>query len=76
MLEQHQSDADVAVIIEDMKSLASIYALLEAKEIATATASVEKGIPNVGNNKSYSLSKDQLKSILKKTEAIRNKFTN
>lgn len=76
MLEQHQSDADVTAVIEDMKAIASVYESLQPIEIAAASASTEKDIANVGSNKSYSLSKEQLKIILEKTEALRNKFTN
>lgn len=76
MLEQHQSDADVAAVIEDIKGIASVYESLQPMEIAAASASTEKDLTSVGNNKSYSLSKEQLKSILEKTEVLRNKFTN
>lgn len=75
MLEQHQSDADVAAITTDIKELSSIYESLEPTTMK-ASASTEKEVKSVGNDKSYSLSKEQLKSILDKTEILRNKFTN
>ncbi|MGQ0828874.1 MAG: hypothetical protein ACT4ON_10840 [Bacteroidota bacterium] len=76
MLEQHQSDADIASVTTDIKELASIFESLQPTEVAAASVTAEKNITRVGNNKNYSLSKEQLKSILEKTEAIRNKFIN
>ena len=77
MLEQHQSDADVVAITTDIKELSTVYESLQPTELAAAvSASTEKDVTSVGNNKSYSLSKEQLKSILEKTETLRNKFTN
>lgn len=75
MLEQHQSDADVAAFTNDIKELATFYESLEPK-VASASATTEKDIESVGNDKSYTLSKEQLKSLLEKTETIRNKYTN
>ena len=76
MLEQHSSDADIAAILPDIKDIASVYESLKSVNVAAASVSTEKDIKSVGNNKSYPLSKEQLKTILDKIEALRTKLTN
>ncbi len=76
MLEQVKSDADVAAILPDIKDIAAVYESIQPVKVAAASASTEKDVKSVGNNKSYPVSKEQLKTILDKTEALRNKLTN
>ncbi|MBA3705509.1 MAG: hypothetical protein H0W84_06295 [Bacteroidetes bacterium] len=75
MLEMYQEDSDVAALIIDIKDISTVFKSLKSIELASST-STEKGIKNVGTNKSYLLSKEELKSILEKTESLRNKITN
>lgn len=75
MLEKSKSDSEVAGVLTDIKDIASIYDSLKPIQ-GKASASEDKNIKSIGDNKSYDLSKEQLKSILEKVEALRNKLTN
>ena len=75
MLEKSKSDSEVAGILADIKDISSIYDSLKPIQ-GKASASEDKNIKSIGDNKSYDLSKEQLKSILEKVEALRNKLTN
>lgn len=73
MLEQFKSDADISSMLMDMRDIAAIYENVQASQ-NTPIAS-DKDIISVGNNTSYQLSKEQLKSILEKVTILRNKIT-
>lgn len=73
MLEQFKSDAEISPILLDMKDIAAIYETIQATQNAPAAA--DKDIVSIGNNTSYELTKEQLKSILEKVTALRNKIT-
>jgi TPP-dependent trihydroxycyclohexane-1,2-dione (THcHDO) dehydratase len=73
MLEQFESDADIKSTLTDMKEIAAIYESIQATQNTPATS--DKDIISVGNNSSYELTKDQLKLILEKVTALRNKIT-
>lgn len=75
MLEKLKTDPEIAGILVDIKSVSEIFETLKASQ-ETAVASLDKDIKSIGNNRSYSLSDDQLKSILEKVESLRNKLTN
>lgn len=73
MLEQFESDAEIKILLADMKDIAAIYESVQATQTASITS--DKDIISVGNNTSFELSKEQLKSILEKVVSLRNKIT-
>ncbi len=73
MLAQFESDADIKSTITDMKKIEAVFESVRVKQ--NKPVSVEKDLISVGNNSSFELSKDQLKSILEKVTALRNKIT-
>jgi hypothetical protein len=73
MLEQFGSDADIKDILTDMKAIAVTYETIQASQ--STPVSSDKDIISVGNNTSFQVSKEQLKSILEKITALRNKIT-
>ncbi len=74
MLEKFESDPEIASLLVDIKDISSIYDTLKpAKE--NAVASTDKNMASVGNNKSYEVSKEELKAISEKVESLRNKLT-
>jgi hypothetical protein len=75
MLDQFESEKEIADLLKDIKDLSTLYDTLKQTQ-GTATASDDKSIISIGNNSSYALSKEQLKSILEKVESLRNKLTN
>lgn len=75
MLEQNSSDADAAALANDIKEIAALFESLESKT-TTMVASTDKSLMSVGDNKVYTLSKEQMTTIVEKTKALRNKLTN
>ena len=69
-----KADPEIAGILVDIKSVSEIFETLKPSQ-ETAVASLDKNIKSIGNNRSYNLSNDQLKSILEKVESLRNKLT-
>jgi len=75
MLEQFESDAEIAALTKDIKDIGSVYEGLQPIQ-GDALASEDKLVKSIGNNTSYDLTKEQLQSIYDKVEALRNKLTN
>lgn len=75
MLEKSKSDSEVAGVLIDITAISTIFDSLKPIQ-EKAVASENKNIKSIGDNKSYDLSNEQLKSILEKIEALRNKLTN
>jgi hypothetical protein len=73
MLEQFQSDADIQSILGDMKAIGVTYETIQASQ--STPVSSDKDIISVGNNTTFEVSKEQLRSILEKITALRNKIT-
>ncbi|MFL5765402.1 MAG: hypothetical protein ACJ77K_15765 [Bacteroidia bacterium] len=73
MLEQFKSNADIKDLLSDMKTIGGIYETIQASQ--NTPVSSDKDIISVGNNSSFTVSKEQLKSILEKIAALRNKIT-
>lgn len=74
MLKQFGADAEVADVLNGIKDISSIYDDLKPIQ-GDAIVSEDKSLKNIGNNTSYELTKEQLKSILAKVETLRNKLT-
>jgi hypothetical protein len=74
MLQQFQSDPEIVSLLTDIKDISTIYDTLKLTQ-ENATVSDDKTIASIGNNQSYDLTAEQLKSILKKVETLRNKLT-
>jgi predicted small lipoprotein YifL len=75
MLEQFESDAETAALSKDVKEIAALYDGLQPVQ-GNSLEGEDKTMKSIGNNTTYELSKDQLKQILDKVEALRNKLTN
>jgi hypothetical protein len=73
MLEQFKDDEEINALLTDMRDIAAIYESVQATPDKPIVS--DKDIISVGNNTSYKLSKEQLKSILEKVTALRNKIT-
>jgi hypothetical protein len=73
MLEQFESDPDIKSLLADMQDIAASFESLQATESTAVTS--DKDIISVGKNTSFELSKEQLKVILEKITALRNKIT-
>ncbi|CAN5365678.1 hypothetical protein BH10BAC1_BH10BAC1_01690 [soil metagenome] len=73
MLEQFKTNEDIQSILSDMRDIAVTYETIQASQSTPLTS--DKDIISVGNNTSFVLSKEQLKSILEKVTALRNKIT-
>lgn len=73
MLEQFQTDEDIKSILSDMRDIAVTYETIQASQ--STPLSSDKDIISVGNNTSFVVSKEQLKSILEKVTTLRNKIT-
>lgn len=73
MLEQFKDDEEINAMLKDMRDIAAIYESVQATPDKPITS--DKDIISVGNNTSYKLSRDQLKSILEKVTALRYKIT-
>ncbi len=74
ILEQFSSEPEVAGLLEDVKGIAAVYEGVKPVQ-DVAQASTEDNIVSIGNNTSYELSNEQLKSILEKITALRTKLT-
>jgi hypothetical protein len=75
MLEQFNSDSEIAGLLKDIKDISSIYDNLKPLQ-GNSLVGEDKMLKSIGNNTSYVISKEELKSLLDKTEALRNKITN
>jgi hypothetical protein len=75
MLEQFESDAEIASLSADVKDISAFYDALQPVQ-GNSLVSEDKALKSIGNNNSYTLTKEQLKTILDKVEALRNKLTN
>ena len=73
MLEKFETDPEISGILVDVKEISTIYDTLKPAH-DDAVASTDKNVTSVGNNKSYEVTKEQLKTILEKVEALRNKI--
>ncbi len=74
MLEKFSSDPEISGILVDIKDISAIFDTLKPAH-DDAVASTDKNVTSVGNNKSYEVTKEQLKAILEKVETLRNKLT-
>lgn len=74
VLEQFSSDPEIEGLLIDIKSISAIYETLKPVQ-NVAVAAAEANVISVGNNTSYELSGEQLKSILEKVTALRSKLT-
>jgi hypothetical protein len=74
MLGQFESDADTKALLADMNDISAQFDALQPTKSAT-TYTEDKNNKNLGNNTSYELTKDQVKAILEKIEALRTKLT-
>jgi hypothetical protein len=73
-LEQFQADAEIASLVKEIKVIAYFYETLKpVQEVVTASA--QPDVVSIGNNTTYELSKEQLKNLLDKVAALRNKLT-
>jgi hypothetical protein len=75
MLEQFESDPEISDLSKDIKDISSFYDSLQPVQ-GNSLVSEDKLLKSVGNNTNYELNKEQLKTILDKVEALRNKLTN
>jgi hypothetical protein len=75
MLEQFGSDADVSSLAKSVKEISDIYEGLQPVK-GEALVSEDKMLKSIGNNTTYSLTKEQLKSILSKVETLRSTLIN
>lgn len=73
MLEQFKADEEVNTLLTGMREIAAVYENVVATQDTPITS--DKDIISVGNNTSFKLSKDQLKSILEKVTVLRYKIT-
>ncbi len=73
MLEQFKADEEISSLLMDMREIGAIYETIQATQNTPVTS--DKDIISVGNNTSFKLSKEQLKSILEKVTVLRNKIT-
>jgi len=75
MLEQFESEAEIAELSKSVKDISAFYDSLQPVQ-GNSLVSEDKLLKSIGNNTSYELSKEQLKAIYDKVEALRNKLTN
>lgn len=73
MLEQFKADEEINSLLTGMSGIAAVYESVESTQNTPITS--DKDIISVGNNTSYKLSSDQLKSILEKVTVLRHKIT-
>lgn len=74
MLAQFESDADTKALLADMKDISAQFDAIQPTKSAT-TYTEDKNNKNLGNNTAYELTKEQVKAILEKVEALRTKLT-
>lgn len=70
-----EGNQEIASLLNDIKEIETIYSSLTPVESTETKASTEKNVTSVGNNTSLELTKEQLKAILDKVTALRNKLT-
>lgn len=75
MLEQFNSEPEIADLLKDIQDISSLYDNLKPVQ-GNSLVAEDKMLKSIGNNTSYALSKDELKSIQEKVLALRNKITN
>src|SRR6218665_991499 len=75
MLEQFESNAETAELLAGIRDIGSVYDGLQPVQ-GNTLVSEDKLVKSIGNNTSYTLSAEQLKSILDKVDALRTKLTN
>jgi hypothetical protein len=75
MLEQFESEAEIAELSKSVKDISAFYDSLQPVQ-GNSLVSEDKMLKSIGNNTSYDLSKEQLKAIYDKVEALRTKLTN
>jgi len=73
-LEKFQSDKGIADLLIDIKDVSGVYETLTQAPVTAANQSKDKGVVSIGDNTSLELSNEQLKLILKKITAVRNKI--
>ena len=74
-LEPFASDKEIAGLLADVKDIEKLYESLKPVE-GKSTTSANKNIASIGNNTSFELTSEQLKLIVDKATALRNKLTN
>jgi hypothetical protein len=74
-LEQFKSDAEMAALLNDVSDIAKDYEALTPVKAAVSKPANDQ-VQSVGNNTSLELTKEQLKAVLKKVSALRNKLIN
>ncbi len=74
-LENYKSDKEIAALLADIQDISVIYNSLKQVTAQAVPKPAEEGIVSIGNNTSYELSTEQLKLILEKITALRNKIT-
>jgi len=80
MLQKFGTAPEEANLLTEIKDISAVYDNLQpAKEVTAAATdkdAKDKNIVSVGNNKSFDLTDEQLKTITGKVEALRNKLIN
>jgi hypothetical protein len=74
-LEQFKSEAIIASLLNDIADIANDYEALTPVKSSPAKAKNDE-IPSIGDNTTLELTKEQLKTVLKKVTALRNKLIN
>lgn len=75
MLDQLSPDADITALNTGLKDLGTVYESLQPSKAADAAPAENKGLKSIGNNTTIDPTREQLKTILDKVEALRNKLT-
>lgn len=75
MLEPFESEAETAALLKDIRDISAFYDSLQPVQ-GNSLVSEDKMLRSIGNNNSYELTKEQLKTIFDKVETLRNKLTN
>jgi hypothetical protein len=75
MLGQFNSDEEIGGLLKDIQDISSIYDNLKPLQ-GNSLVGEDKMLKSIGNNTSYDVSKEELKSILDKVEILRTKITN
>ncbi|MBS1635767.1 MAG: hypothetical protein JST26_07565 [Bacteroidetes bacterium] len=75
MLEQFPEDADIKTLSGDLKEISAMYEALKPVEAKGKEAN-DKQLTSVGAHVTYSFTREELKTLTEKVEALRNKLTN
>lgn len=75
MLEQFESEAEIAALSADVKDVSAFYEALQPLQ-GNSLVAEDKMMKSIGNNTIYEINKEQLKTISDKVEALRTKLTN